>query len=184
MDNIIVDLDRGLNEPQISFIIRETLEALKYLHDYLQVVHRDIKASNILLTETGHVKLADFGVSTKISPPSRHCHTFIGTPYWMSPEVIQCETNDEIGYDFKADVWSLGITCIELAERDPPHNLMPPNRVLLKILKSDPPTFKHPDTWSDDFNEFLSKCLIRDPDIRPAAKHLAQVTQILLTQGY
>ena len=114
------------------------------------VIHRDMKAGNILLTEAGKVKLADFGVSAKNSNQLQRRFTFIGTPYWMSPEIIACETDKEMSYDTKTDIWSLGITCIELAEKEPPHNELNPNRVMMRIRKADPPHLK--------FEKYLAFC--------------------------
>lgn len=166
------DLDKPLNEPQIQYVIRETLEALCYLHENCFVIHRDMKAGNILLTENGQVKLADFGVSAKNSSPIQRRYSFIGTPYWMSPEIIACETDKEMSYDFKTDIWSLGVTCIELAEKEPPHNELNPNRVMMKIRKSDSPKLKNPSHWSKNFQEFLTKCLNKNPDERLTAREL------------
>lgn len=134
-----------------------------------------MKAGNILLTDKGKVKLADFGVSAKnTSMLQRRC-SFIGTPYWMSPEIIACETDKEMSYDTRTDIWSLGITCIELAEKEPPHNELNPNRVMMRIRKSEPPKLKDQRTkngWSKNFHEFLSKCLDKTPENRPTAKEL------------
>lgn len=176
VDTLMFDLDKSLNEPQIQYIIRETLEALAYLHDSQFVIHRDMKAGNILLTEEGHVKLADFGVSAKNPNALQRRSSFIGTPYWMSPEIIACETDKESWYDTKTDIWSLGITCIELAEKEPPHNELNPNRVMMKIRKSDPPKLKEPHKWSKVFQEFLSSCLDRNPESRWTAKDLLKVS--------
>jgi STE20-like kinase len=128
------------------------------------------------------VKLADFGVSAKNRQPLQRRHTFIGTPYWMSPEVVRCETaSAEVvidkngGYDYKADIWSLGITCLEMAEKEPPHNMIGPNRVLFKILKAPEPRLRQPKNWSSEFNEFLEKCLVKDVNARFTAKQLLNV---------
>jgi STE20-like kinase len=175
VDTLMFDLDKPLNEQQIQFVIRETLEALVYLHDTCFVIHRDMKAGNILLTETGGVKLADFGVSAKNTGPLQRRYSFIGTPYWMSPEVIACETDKEISYDFKTDIWSLGITCIELAEKEPPHNELNPTRVMMRIRKSDAPKLKEPHKWSKSFQDFLNKCLNKQSEDRLTARDLLKV---------
>ena len=168
------DLNRPLSEQQIQYVVRELLEALVYLHDYCFVIHRDVKAGNVLLTESGMVKLADFGVSAKnMSGMQRRC-SFIGTPYWMSPEVIACETDHEMWYDFKADIWSLGITCIELAETEPPHNDLSPQKVLLKIRRSDAPRLRDP-KWSKTFQNFVEKCLTKNGRERWSAIQLLKV---------
>ncbi|XP_074065324.1 STE20-like serine/threonine-protein kinase isoform X2 [Macrotis lagotis] len=117
---------------------------------------------------------ADFGVSAKNSSTLQRRASFIGTPYWMAPEVIQCETSKEAPYDYKADIWSLGITLIEMAEMEPPHHELNPMRVLLKIQKSPPPTLRYPQQWSEEFKDFLRKSLERDPESRWSACQLLQ----------
>uniref|UniRef100_A0A4W5MWM0 non-specific serine/threonine protein kinase n=1 Tax=Hucho hucho TaxID=62062 RepID=A0A4W5MWM0_9TELE len=143
VDATMLELDRGLMEPQIQVICRQTLEALVYLHS-IKIIHRDLKAGNILLTLEGDIKLADFGVSAKNTKTLQRRDSFIGTPYWMAPEVVMCETMKDAPYDYKADIWSLGITLIELAQIEPPHHELNPMRVLLKIAKSEPPTLEQP----------------------------------------
>ena len=188
VDSLMLDLDKALSEPQIQFVVRETLEALVYLHDECFVIHRDMKAGNILLTESGAVKLADFGVSAKNSaPPSggggggggggglQRRYSFIGTPYWMSPEIIACETDKEMWYDARTDIWSLGITCIELAEKEPPHNELNPTRVMMRIRKSEAPGLREPHRWSRAFNDFVAKCLNKTAEERPSARELLKV---------
>uniref|UniRef100_A0AAY4BTK6 non-specific serine/threonine protein kinase n=1 Tax=Denticeps clupeoides TaxID=299321 RepID=A0AAY4BTK6_9TELE len=132
VDATMLELDRGLIEPQIQVICRQMLEALAYLHSK-KIIHRDLKAGNILLTLDGDIKLADFGVSAKNTKTLQRRDSFIGTPYWMAPEVVMCETMKDAPYDYKADIWSLGITLIELAQIEPPHHELNPMRVLLKI---------------------------------------------------
>ncbi|XP_043537061.1 serine/threonine-protein kinase 10-like [Chiloscyllium plagiosum] len=173
VDAIMLELERGLTEPQIRVICRQTLEALHYLHSN-KVIHRDLKAGNILLTLDGDIKLADFGVSAKNAHTMQRRASFIGTPYWMAPEVVQCETSKDAPYDHKADVWSLGITLIELAEMEPPHHELNPMRVLLKITKAPPPTLSQPSRWSPDFKDFLRKALERNVDVRWCVKQLLQ----------
>uniref|UniRef100_A0A8C1IJU6 non-specific serine/threonine protein kinase n=1 Tax=Cyprinus carpio TaxID=7962 RepID=A0A8C1IJU6_CYPCA len=139
-------LERPLTEPQIRVVCKQTLDALQYLHDN-KVIHRDLKAGNILLSLDGDVKLADFGVSAKNTKTIQRRDSFIGTPYWMAPEVVMCETSKDRPYDYKADIWSLGVTLIELAQIEPPNHEMNPMRVLLKIAKADPPTLQQPSKW-------------------------------------
>uniref|UniRef100_A0AAY4BTJ2 non-specific serine/threonine protein kinase n=1 Tax=Denticeps clupeoides TaxID=299321 RepID=A0AAY4BTJ2_9TELE len=169
----ISKLDRGLIEPQIQVICRQMLEALAYLHSK-KIIHRDLKAGNILLTLDGDIKLADFGVSAKNTKTLQRRDSFIGTPYWMAPEVVMCETMKDAPYDYKADIWSLGITLIELAQIEPPHHELNPMRVLLKIAKSEPPTLEQPSKWSQHFKDFLKKSLDKNPETRPNTSQLLE----------
>ncbi|XP_078128849.1 STE20-like serine/threonine-protein kinase isoform X5 [Sander vitreus] len=173
VDAIMLELERPLTEPQIRVVCRQTLEALSYLHEN-KVIHRDLKAGNILLSLDGEVKLADFGVSAKNTKTLQRRDSFIGTPYWMAPEVVMCETSKDRPYDFKADIWSLGVTLIELAQIEPPNHEMNPMRVLLKIAKSEPPTLMHPSRWSPEFNDFLRKALDKNVDNRWGTLQLLQ----------
>lgn len=171
MDSIMRDLDRPLAEPQIAYVCKHLCEALVYIHEN-KVIHRDLKAGNVLLTMEGGVKLADFGVSAKNKNTYDKRGTFIGTPYWLAPEVILCETFIDAKYDYKADVWSLGISLIEFAQMDPPNHEVSPVRVMLKIQKSDPPKLDYPSRYSKEFNDFVGKCLVKDPMQRPTAVEL------------
>ncbi|OAD52044.1 STE20-like serine/threonine-protein kinase [Eufriesea mexicana] len=171
VDSIMVELAKALTEPQIAYICQHMAKGLAFLHKS-KVIHRDLKAGNVLLTMAGGVKLADFGVSAKNKHTLQKHDTFIGTPYWMAPEVVLCETFRDNPYDFKVDIWSLGITLIEFAQMEPPNHEMSPMRVLLKIQKSDPPKLDQPGKWSKDFNDFIAKALIKDPTSRPTADEL------------
>ncbi|XP_006608233.1 serine/threonine-protein kinase 10 isoform X3 [Apis dorsata] len=171
VDSIMVELAKALTEPQIAYICQHMAKGLAFLHKS-KVIHRDLKAGNVLLTMAGGVKLADFGVSAKNKHTLQKHDTFIGTPYWMAPEVVLCETFRDNPYDFKVDIWSLGITLIEFAQMEPPNHEMSPMRVLLKIQKSDPPRLDQPGKWSKDFNDFIAKALIKDPTSRPTADEL------------
>ncbi|KAF7668373.1 hypothetical protein LDENG_00016930 [Lucifuga dentata] len=173
VDAIMLELERPLTEPQIRVVCRQTLEALIYLHEN-KIIHRDLKAGNILLSLDGDVKLADFGVSAKNTKTLQRRDSFIGTPYWMAPEVVMCETSKDRPYDYKADIWSLGVTLIELAQIEPPNHEMNPMRVLLKIAKSEPPTLMHPSRWSPEFKDFLRKALDKNVDNRWSAVQLLQ----------
>ncbi|NXK75961.1 STK10 kinase, partial [Amazona guildingii] len=173
VDATMLELDRGLTEPQIQVICRQMLEALHYLHSK-KIIHRDLKAGNVLLTQDGDIKLADFGVSAKNMKTLQKRDSFIGTPYWMAPEVVMCETMKDTPYDYKADIWSLGITLIEMAQIEPPHHELNPMRVLLKIAKSDPPTLSCPSKWSLEFRDFLKKALDKNPETRPSAAQLLE----------
>lgn len=173
VDAVMLELERPLTESQIQVVCKQTLEALNYLHDN-KIIHRDLKAGNILFTLDGDIKLADFGVSAKNTRTIQRRDSFIGTPYWMAPEVVMCETSKDRPYDYKADVWSLGITLIEMAEIEPPHHELNPMRVLLKIAKSEPPTLAQPSKWSSNFKDFLKKCLEKNVDSRWTTSQLLQ----------
>uniref|UniRef100_A0A8C6W6E7 non-specific serine/threonine protein kinase n=1 Tax=Nannospalax galili TaxID=1026970 RepID=A0A8C6W6E7_NANGA len=173
VDAVMLELERPLTESQIQVVCKQTLEALNYLHDN-KIIHRDLKAGNILFTLEGDIKLADFGVSAKNTRTIQRRDSFIGTPYWMAPEVVMCETSKDRPYDYKADVWSLGITLIEMAEIEPPHHELNPMRVLLKIAKSEPPTLAQPSKWSSSFKDFLKKCLEKNVDARWTTSQLLQ----------
>ncbi|KAL3971948.1 uridine kinase [Sarotherodon galilaeus] len=173
VDAVMLELERPLTEPQIRVVCKQTLEALAYLHES-KIIHRDLKAGNILLSLDGDVKLADFGVSAKNTKTLQRRDSFIGTPYWMAPEVVMCETSKDRPYDYKADIWSLGVTLIELAQIEPPNHEMNPMRVLLKIAKSEPPTLMNPSRWSPEFSDFLRKALDKNVDNRWSSVQLLQ----------
>eukprot|EP00051_Salpingoeca_urceolata_P005331 m.72254 g.72254 ORF g.72254 m.72254 type:complete len:397 (+) comp14241_c2_seq1:408-1598(+) len=162
-----------MTEEQNRCICRQLLDGLAFLHGQL-VIHRDLNASNILLGDGGLVKLADFGVSAKLKGEQRKRTSFIGTPNWMAPEVVACEKSKATPYGFEVDIWSFGITLIELAERRAPFHDVHPMKVLFKIVSAPPPTFTEPERWSPACNEFLSKCVIKDPYKRPQAVVLLQ----------
>uniref|UniRef100_A0A4W4H3P1 non-specific serine/threonine protein kinase n=1 Tax=Electrophorus electricus TaxID=8005 RepID=A0A4W4H3P1_ELEEL len=173
VDAVMLELERPLTEPQIRVVCKQTLEALLYLHEN-KIIHRDLKAGNILFTLDGDVKLADFGVSAKNTKTLQRRDSFIGTPYWMAPEVVMCETSKDRPYDYKADIWSLGVTLIELAQIEPPNHEMNPMRVLLKIAKAEPPTLMQPSKWSPEFSDFLRHALDKNVDNRWSAARLFQ----------
>ncbi|KAG8366463.1 hypothetical protein BUALT_Bualt17G0082600 [Buddleja alternifolia] len=158
--------DEALEENQIAFICREALKGLSYLHSIFKV-HRDIKGGNILLTEQGEVKLGDFGVAAQLTRTMSKRNTFIGTPHWMAPEVIQ-----ESRYDGKVDVWALGVSAIEMAEGLPPRATVHPMRVLFMISIEPAPMLEDKEKWSLVFHDFIAKCLTKDPRLRPTAAEM------------
>uniref|UniRef100_A0AC11CXE2 TAO kinase 3 n=1 Tax=Ovis aries TaxID=9940 RepID=A0AC11CXE2_SHEEP len=157
---------KPLQEVEIAAITHGALQGLAYLHSHA-LIHRDIKAGNILLTEPGQVKLADFGSASMASP----ANSFVGTPYWMAPEVILAM--DEGQYDGKVDIWSLGITCIEMAERKPPLFNMNAMSALYHIAQNDSPTLQS-NEWTDPFRRFVDYCLQKMPQERPTSAELLQ----------
>lgn len=180
LDKIMSKLGRNLDEKEIKYIIKQLLDAISYLHEKVFVIHRDIKASNILFAQDGNVKIADFGVSAKNSKLDQKRNTFTGSPYWVSPEVINCDHGRTSGYNYKVDIWSLGITCIELAEKEPPNNSLNTNEVLRKITQEESPKLKNPSKWSFEFQAFVSNCLIKNPKDRPNAALLQMVICLFL----
>nr|DBA29855.1 TPA: hypothetical protein GDO54_005910 [Pyxicephalus adspersus] len=160
----------SLKEDCIAYICREILRGLSHLHAH-KVIHRDIKGQNVLLTENAEVKLVDFGVSAQLDRTVGRRNTFIGTPYWMAPEVIACDENPDATYDYRSDIWSLGITAIEMAEGAPPLCDMHPMRALFLIPRNPPPKLKSK-KWSKKFIEFIDTCLIKNYMNRPPTEQL------------
>ncbi|XP_052766523.1 mitogen-activated protein kinase kinase kinase kinase 3-like isoform X2 [Mya arenaria] len=162
-----------LAEPQIAFICKETLKGLQYLHSKGKM-HRDIKGANILLTDEGDVKLADFGVSAQITVTMCKRKSFIGTPYWMAPEVAAVERKG--GYNQQCDIWAVGITAIEFAELQPPMFDLHPMRALFLMSKSGfkPPQLKDKSKWSSSFQLFIKVALTKNPKKRPSAEKLLE----------
>ncbi|XP_014185531.1 traf2 and NCK-interacting protein kinase isoform X4 [Haplochromis burtoni] len=164
-----------LKEDWIAYICREVLRGLSHLHSH-HVIHRDIKGQNVLLTENAEVKLVDFGVSAQLDKTIGRRNTFIGTPYWMAPEVIACDENPEATYDYRSDLWSLGITALEMAEGAPPLCDMHPMRALFLIPRNPPPKLKSK-KWSKRFLSFVDSCLIKNHLHRPT-------TDVLLRHAF
>ncbi|KAI3363407.1 hypothetical protein L3Q82_012028 [Scortum barcoo] len=162
-----------LSESQIAYMSRETLQGLYYLHNKGKM-HRDIKGANILLTDNGYVKLADFGVSAQITATLAKRKSFIGTPYWMAPEVAAVERKG--GYNQMCDIWAVGITAIELAELQPPMFDLHPMRALFLMTKSNfqPPKLKDKLKWTNNFHHFVKLALTKNPKKRPTAEKMLQ----------
>ncbi|XP_026194833.1 TRAF2 and NCK interacting kinase a isoform X2 [Anabas testudineus] len=160
----------SLKEEWTAYICREILRGLTHLHQH-KVIHRDIKGQNVLLTENAEVKLVDFGVSAQLDRTVGRRNTFIGTPYWMAPEVIACDENPEATYDCKSDLWSLGITAIEMAEGAPPLCDMHPMRALFLIPRNPAPRLKSK-KWSKKFQSFIESCLVKSHSQRPSTEQL------------
>ncbi|XP_064410770.1 myosin-IIIa [Latimeria chalumnae] len=185
----VTDLVKGLlkrgervNELIIAYILHEALLGLQHLHSN-NTIHRDIKGNNILLTTDGGIKLVDFGVSAQLTNTRLRRNTSVGTPFWMAPEVIACEQQLDSTYDARCDIWSLGITAIELGDGDPPLADLHPMRALFKIPRNPPPTLRQPELWSAELNDFINKCLIKDSEQRPTVADLLQHAFIKQIQG-
>lgn len=159
--------DVPFEEYHAAIIVRELLLGLDYLHSTGKI-HRDIKAANVLLSNTGQVKIADFGVAAQLTNMKSQRLTFVGTPYWMAPEVIQ-----ENGYDFKADIWSLGITTMELINGEPPNTDIHPMKAIFHITKAPAPRLEGPH-YSRELRSFVAACLVKEPEHRPTARELLQ----------
>lgn len=163
-------------EDHIAVVMRDTLRGLEYLHRQRKI-HRDIKAANILLTTEGDVKLADFGVSGQMGLSIKKMKSFVGTPYWMAPEVIS-----KAGYDYKADIWSLGITALELADGSPPLSGLSPMKALAVIPDRECPSLPTGQQFTDLFREFIGACMSKDPGNRPTANQLLTLKFVRTTK--
>ncbi|KAE8594253.1 hypothetical protein XENTR_v10019526 [Xenopus tropicalis] len=162
--------NQSLPERSIQYISREVLKGLDYIHNNL-VIHTDIKGANIVLTEQAEVKIIDFGLAKEIRYPGQRVSEYSGTPWYMAPEVIITLYLPEIGYTVKCDIWSFGITIIEMAQGDPPNRDMPAERAKINIFRGDPPELKSK-RWSTDIRDFLKLCLTKADQERPGAKVL------------
>jgi len=166
VSDILRKLQSGLTEDEIRIIVGEVLLGLKYLH-HDKKIHRDVKAGNILVTKDFCPKLADFGISCQLQNTWARRNTQIGSPYWMAPEVIK-----GVAYNTKADIWSLGITCIEMAEGQPPYFQIAPMRAMFVISNKPPTGLSDTSHFSKDFIDFVSRCLVVDATRRPSAQEL------------
>eukprot|EP01120_Amphizonella_sp_Union-15-10_P016662 TRINITY_DN8909_c0_g1_i1.p1 TRINITY_DN8909_c0_g1~~TRINITY_DN8909_c0_g1_i1.p1 ORF type:complete len:488 (+),score=82.28 TRINITY_DN8909_c0_g1_i1:119-1582(+) len=159
----------GLNEDAIAYVSFELLKALRFLHSRNRI-HRDIKSDNVLIKSNGAVKITDFGYAAQMLEKNEKRTTVVGTPYWMAPEMI-----DGQDYGVEVDIWSLGITCVEMAEGEPPYLDVNPMKALVLISTQGIPPLKS-DDWSQDFKDFLNSCLLKDSRKRPTASHLLSHT--------
>jgi len=155
-------------EDQMAAVCLGTLQGLACIH-LSHKIHRDIKSDNILLSSEGAVKIADFGFAAQLTTRKDKRKTVVGTPYWMAPELIQGNL-----YDAKVDIWSLGIMAMEMAEGEPPYMDYPPLRALFMITTQGIPDLKEPESWSSHFKDFVSVCLMKDPNDRPSAEKLLE----------
>ncbi|XP_071862177.1 STKc_myosinIII_N_like and MYSc_Myo21 domain-containing protein ninaC isoform X2 [Bombus fervidus] len=169
----LLAMDKKMREEHIAFILKEVIQAMVYLNEH-NVMHRDIRGSNILLTKEGEVKLVDFGLSKMFQGEMGKRYTCIGSPSWMAPEVAMSKGNNSEGYGSRADVWAVGITAIELADGKPPFQDMHPTRALFQIVRNPPPNLYRPSNWSQNFNDFIAECLEKNPENRPFMAEIAE----------
>ncbi|CAH0394342.1 unnamed protein product [Bemisia tabaci] len=179
----VVDLSKGLlmqgkrmSEEHISFILKETLKALCYLQEN-HVIHRDVRGSNILLTKDGEIKVADFGLSRELKSTLDRRNSCLGSPNWMAPELVNSSRrsdDEENTYDSKIDVWALGITAIEIGDGKPPFQDIHPTRAMFQIVKNPPPSLARPSNWSQNYNDFITECLEKNPEHRPFIMELME----------
>ncbi|XP_034341504.1 nik-related protein kinase isoform X2 [Arvicanthis niloticus] len=169
-DVVRMTRNQSLKEDWIAYICREILQGLAHLHAH-HVIHRDIKGQNVLLTHEAEVKIVDFGVSAQVSRTNGRRNSFIGTPYWMAPEVIHCDEDPRRSYDYRSDVWSVGITAIEMAEGAPPLCNLQPLEALCVILREAAPTVKS-SGWSRKFQNFMENCMIKNFLFRPTSGNM------------
>nr|XP_022914379.1 neither inactivation nor afterpotential protein C [Onthophagus taurus] len=165
--NGLLERNRRMSEEQIAFALKETVKAIVYLHKN-HIMHRDIRGSNILMTYEGEIKIIDFGLSRHLNSTLDKTDTCLGSPNWMAPEVVSSPSDTgEEGYGNRADVWAMGITAIELGDGKTPFTGMHPTRALFQIVRNPPPTLQTPSNWSEIYNDFVSECLVKNPEYRP-----------------
>lgn len=158
--------NKKVSEDHIAYILRETVKALVHLHEN-HIIHRDVRGSNILITKGGEVKLCDFGLSRRVAGEMGKRHTVLGSPCWIAPEIVASDRSESEGYDIRADIWSLGITAIELGDGKAPFMNIHPTRALFQIVRNPPPTLYRPANWTQNYNDFIAECLVKNPEHRP-----------------
>ncbi|KFO22195.1 Serine/threonine-protein kinase 3 [Fukomys damarensis] len=168
VSDIIRLQNKTLTADEIATILKTTSKGLEYFH-VMRKIHRDLKAGNIFLNTDGREKLADFGEAGQLTDAMAKCDTVTGTPFWMAPEAIQ-----KTGYNCVADIWSLGIISIQMAEGKPPYADTHPMRAIFMMSTNPPPRFRKPELWSYDFTNFVKKCLVKNPEQIATATHLLQ----------
>jgi hypothetical protein len=174
--DIILDLQGMIPENIIAYVLKEILQGIYFLHSQKRI-HRDIKSDNILINQQGQVKVGDLGFATQLERNHQNRNTFAGTLLWMPPEILSQQT-----YSMNIDVWSLGIVAFELAHGEPPHYRDGQQRIIGKIMENDAPRLEKPEKWSEEFNDFISKCLVKDPKERANSKELLNHPFILSCQ--
>ncbi|KAF7992951.1 hypothetical protein HCN44_005732 [Aphidius gifuensis] len=165
--------EKKLREEHIAYILKETIKGLIFLHEN-NIIHRDVRGNNIMLTKQGQVKILDFGLSKMTKGHMGKRQTSIGSPCWMAPEVVTSIGNKHDGYTARSDVWSVGITAIEMADVKAPFQDIHPTRTLFQIVRNPPPNLHRPINWSENFNDFISECLEKNPDNRPAMQEIIE----------
>ncbi|XP_044750969.1 neither inactivation nor afterpotential protein C [Coccinella septempunctata] len=166
MVNELLSKNRCMREEHIAHILKEVIKAVSYLHEK-HIIHRDLRASNIFITKNGEVKVAGFGLCITLASTFGRSSSAIGSPAWMAPESIQATNGDEISYDNRYDVWSLGMTAIELGDGKTPFKDMHPTRILFHVVRNPPPTLYRTSNWSENYNDFVAECLVKNPEHRP-----------------
>lgn len=182
---LLNDLEKPLSQIQIHYVVTEVLQGLYYLHEQIKICHHDIRADNILITSSGDIKLANFIVWAKNnSKLAKKDYFYIKSPHWIAPEIASNKlSKEDLAENFKADIWSLGITCIEMACLYPPNSSLNAESVILEIsTASTPPTLNHTSLWSHNFVDFIEKCLDRNIETRPHAGNLFKVTLCFYAQ--
>ncbi|XP_045471088.1 neither inactivation nor afterpotential protein C isoform X2 [Harmonia axyridis] len=164
--NDLLAKNRRMKEEHIAHILKEIIKAVSYLHEK-HIMHRDLRASNVLLTKAGDVKVAGFGLCISLASTFGRGSSAIGSPAWMAPESIQGTNGDEISYDNRYDVWSLGMIAIELGDGQTPFKDMHPTRILFHVVRNPPPTLYRTTNWSENYNDFIAECLVKNPEHRP-----------------